>query len=287
MPGLVRSVRARIAPDPRTVMTHWIEDNVPSGASVATEPGGPRIDTADRTVYRFDLLGRRSLQEYRRDGVEYLVATGREEMLPPSAPDSLRARQASLFAACRELWRSGKYAVYSVPGGDAHLLEAQRAVREERFAEADRLTEQALQVDPENGTLWLLRGQALQGLGDSSAAEAYARAVTLSPADPGPLYALGNLELAARRWDSALAAFEEAGRRAPRDPIALLNQSTALGYAAVELARAGNLDDARQKMADALTRARAAAVLAPGDPEYAAQEGRLRRLGERAGVISP
>jgi tetratricopeptide (TPR) repeat protein len=275
-PGLVRSVAARTTPDPRIAMAQWIEQNVDPAMSIATEASGPLIDAKDRAVYHADILGRSSLAELQRDGVHYLVSTARERMLPSTAPESLRVRKAGLLARCREVWRSGEYAIYEVPAGDSALLDAQRAVQDGRFTEALHITEAGLERDPENGLLWLWRGQALQGTGDSRAVDAYERARQLRPDDPVPLYGLGNLALGERRWEHAFAAFAEAGRIAPEDPTALLYQSTALGYWAAELAGTDSLQTARAMMEDALVRARAAAVLARGSSEIVKQEERLR-----------
>lgn len=51
----------------------WLVAHVPAGATVAVEAGAPRLPPAYRTVVVRSLLDR-SLEEYRRDGVEYLVA---------------------------------------------------------------------------------------------------------------------------------------------------------------------------------------------------------------------
>jgi 4-amino-4-deoxy-L-arabinose transferase-like glycosyltransferase len=72
--GVVQAATAPVGPDTRTIAIDWIHANIPAGSSIAREVYTPQVGPEYRvqqTFYLADL----SLDEYRRRGVRYLIAS--------------------------------------------------------------------------------------------------------------------------------------------------------------------------------------------------------------------
>lgn len=286
LPSLIRSIYGRVTPDPRTDLSLWISREIDPRETIVVEPNGPQIDAKQRALVRTDLLARRTAEEYRAEGARFLVSTGRERFLPEAVADSMRTRRQALMREGRIAWQRGSYWVLDLGPIQTDWALVQSALDAGRFAEAEAAVAAMMQRDLSDGRAWHLLGDARSGLGHpDSAAVAYTRAAQLRPKDPAPLYALGNLALRKSDWSAAVAAFQSALERAPGDPVAPLNLSTALMEEARSLVEDGRREEARPRVESALQYARAASQLAAQDAEIASQELRIRRLAERWGLF--
>lgn len=285
LPGLWplgRSVAARMRPDPRVEMSRVLEQILQQGEALAVEQGGPWIPPSESEVFGTDVLGRQSPQGWRRLGMRYLVATGREAYLPPGSPDSLVRHRAAIDREAREVWRQGAYVVYDLGERTGDLGEVRRLLR---AGEAERALERATAIqrqDPANGAAAILLGDAFLAVRDTAnAVDAFLRAADLVPADPTPFLSLGTIALSARRYEMAIEAFARAQERAPRDPVVANNLATALLYRAEEAMRAGQREVAAQALQSALQWARRAISVDPGEARYQRLEEQTRLLARR------
>jgi 4-amino-4-deoxy-L-arabinose transferase-like glycosyltransferase len=285
-PGLVRlvpSVAARMRPDPRVAMAAFAASSLEPGPGIGVEPGGPWLSGEHNQVIRADLLGRFSPEGWRRQGVRYLLATGRESYLPTGSPESLQVNRAQIDAGTKVLWRQGPYAVLDLGQGGEDEIRALIAKGQAREAEARARALCA--EDPSSVSAQMLLGDVLLARQDtSSAVDVYARAADLAPADPTPLLALGNLALGGRAWDAAIAAFESAAERAPRDPVAFQDLATAHLYRAKSLAEANRRSEVAEDVRAALGFARMAISLDPADERFRQTEASARELARRYGI---
>ena len=102
VPGTVAQAQAAalpVAPDTRTIAVGWIHANIPAGSSIAREVYTPQVGPEYR-VEQTDYLADHALDDYRRQGVRYLVASeaayGR--FLAPDGDPATAAFYAQLFA---------------------------------------------------------------------------------------------------------------------------------------------------------------------------------------------
>jgi len=288
LPALARSLRARLQPDPRVAMSRVLERELAPGAAVATEPGGPWIDSGSRQIIRVDLLGRASPEGWRRRGVRYLLATGREAYLPAGSPESLRVNRARIESDARPLWRAGPYVVYDLGEGDDPFNAARRLLDAGRPADAIRLLAERPPGDAEHGPATVLLGDAHLALGDTAAAvDAYLRASEIDAEDPVPLLALGSVALAGKSWDAAVAAFARARELSPRDAVVANNLATALLYRAGAAVAAGRREAAAGDLQGAALLARYCISVDPEEPRFRELEATTRELSGRWGMPLP
>ncbi len=72
---VVDQIRVRMLPDTRTIALEWIDANLPKGAAIVREEFTPQVPApAYRSSWVFELRGR-PVADYRRLGVEYLIAS--------------------------------------------------------------------------------------------------------------------------------------------------------------------------------------------------------------------
>ena len=285
LPGLLplgRSMAGRMRPDPRVEMSAELQRILVDGGAVAVEYGGPWIPPTEAEVFGTDLLGRHAPDGWRRLGMRYLVATGRETYLPAGSPDSLHANRAAIGREARVVWQRGPYIIFDLGERAGDLGAVRRLLRE---GEAPRALEQVaaiLRDDPSNGAASILQGDASLAVRDTAGAvDAYLRAADLLPADPTPFLSLGAIALSAGRWEMAIEAFSRAQERAPRDPVTANNLATALLYRAEESVTRGKRDDAARDLAAALQLARRAISVDPGEERYRRLEAQTRELARR------
>lgn len=64
-----------LSPDTRTAALRWIESNVPAGSSIVREAFTPQVPADRYRASQIFQLTRKSLDDYRALGVDYLVAS--------------------------------------------------------------------------------------------------------------------------------------------------------------------------------------------------------------------
>jgi len=285
IPPLVRTVAARLRPDSRVAMGQAVDRLVPPDAVVAVEAGGPWIDPSSRAVIHTDLLGRHSPEGWRRRGVRYALATGREWHLPPGSPDSLVANRRLLDTDARVVWRQDPLVIYDLGEGRDPLSRGKRLLEAGQPSDAADLLEELTRSEPRNSAAASLLGDARLAAGDTAAAvAAYQRAAATDPEDPNPPLMLGNLALLARDYSTAVTAFLEANARAPGDAVVAYNLATALLYRAQRSAGAGRTSDAARDLGDAAGLARFGIKTYPDVKRFPALEDQVRRLSEKWGI---
>jgi hypothetical protein len=287
-PGLYplgRSVAVRLRTDPRLPMSAFLAATVRPGEGIGMETGGPWISSEWNQVIRVDLLGRSGPDGWRRQGVRYLLATGREAHLPGGSPDSLQTNRQRIEQEALLLWRSGPYAVYDLGNGQGSAEGVRALVAAGQMQEAERRARALWAADPTSVAAAMLVGDVLVARQDTSGAvDAYGRAAGLAPRDASPLLALGNIALSGCAWDAAVEAFSLAVDRSPRDPLALHNLATALLYRAREAAASGNRPAASADLRAAVRFGRAAVSFDPEDGRFRETEARAREMAGRFGV---
>jgi tetratricopeptide (TPR) repeat protein len=104
------------------------------------------------------------------------------------------------------------------------------ASRAGRFGEALPLWERALQLAPEDASVWSNRGNVLLALGDAEGAIAsQERAMALEPTNPDPHLNRGTAEESLGRWQAAAADYRWILGRHPTDASALYNLGNVQG----------------------------------------------------------
>jgi tetratricopeptide (TPR) repeat protein len=104
------------------------------------------------------------------------------------------------------------------------------ASRAGRFGEALPLWERALQLAPEDASVWSNRGNVLLALGDAEGAIAsQERAMVLEPTNPDPHLNRGTAEETLGRWKAAAADYRWILERDPADASALFNLGNVQG----------------------------------------------------------
>jgi tetratricopeptide (TPR) repeat protein len=291
VPGLLplgRSIGERLRTDPRVEMSRVIERSLAADEAIAAEPGAPWIDPVSRQVIKVDLLGRARAEVWRRRGVRYLIATGRETYLPPGSPDSLLENRRRIEQTARMVWRNGPYAIFDLGEGEDAFNRARRLLAAGRAEEARRTLEDLCRVDSTNSPAVMLLGDARLAQGDTTAAvDAYLLASRLDETDPVPFLAMGSIALESRRWDAAVAAFLRARTLSPRDPIPVHNLSTALLYRAEASFLAGGRGAAARDLVDAALLARLGTSIVPEEARFRQLEAKTRELSVRWGIPLP
>jgi tetratricopeptide (TPR) repeat protein len=108
--------------------------------------------------------------------------------------------------------------------------EALGASRAGRFGDALPLWERALQLAPEDASVWSNRGNVLLALGDAEGAIAsQERAMALEPTNPDPHLNRGTAEEALGHWQAAAADYRWILERHPTDASALYNLGNVQG----------------------------------------------------------
>lgn len=287
-PGLAplsRSVAARSRTDPRVPMSAFLAATVRPGEGIGMEAGGPWVSNEQNQIVRVDLLGRSDPDEWRRQGVRYLLATGREAHVPKGSPDSLLINRRRIGQDARQLWRSGSYAVYDLGNGRGGVDEVRTLLAAGRSQEAERRARALWDADSTSVSAAMLVGEVLLARRDTSGAvDAYGRAADLAPRDTSPLLALGNIALAGGAWNAAIETFTLAVDRSPRDPLALHNLATALLYRARATAESGDRAAASADLRAAVRFAGAAVSFDPEEGRFRETEARAREMARRVGV---
>jgi 4-amino-4-deoxy-L-arabinose transferase-like glycosyltransferase len=285
VPGLLplaRTIAVRLRPDPRVEMSTVIERSLDPSGAIAAEPGGPWIDDRARQVIKTDVLGRAGPETWRRRGVRYLLATGREMHLPAGSPDSLLANRQRLEREGRVVWRNGRYVIYDLGEGSDPLSKARRLLKAGRVREARDQLETFCLRDPISAPAVVFLGDACLALGDTLAAmDAYTRASRIDPKDPIPFLALGSIALNARHWDAAVASFLHARELSPREPAAAHNLATALISRAQAAIVVGRRGEAARDLNEAALLARLVVSMAPEEARFRLLEAKTRELAVR------
>jgi hypothetical protein len=291
IPGMLplgRTVAARLRPDPRVEMSAVIERSVEPSGVIAVEPGGPWIDERSRQVIQVDVLGRADPGLWRRRGVRYLVATGREAHLPAGSPDSLVANRERLEREGRTVWRHGPYAIFDLGEGGDPLSQVRRVLQAGHLQEARDRLEAICRRDSTSVPAAVMLGDARLALGDTlAAAQAYTLASRINASDPVPFLALGTIALSAHRWDAAVAAFRRARELAPREPAPAYNLATALISRAQAEGIAGRREAAGRDVGEAALLARLAVSMNPQEIRFRQLEARTRELAARGNIPLP
>jgi hypothetical protein len=103
----------------------WIVSSLPPGARIAVEDHCPVLDPERYELLREARIVNRDLDEYRRDGVEYLIVTSlRYARYEPSHPQSVRYGR--LFDACRLVREFGTEGG-RIPGPTVRILKVPAA----------------------------------------------------------------------------------------------------------------------------------------------------------------
>jgi predicted O-linked N-acetylglucosamine transferase (SPINDLY family) len=101
--------------------------------------------------------------------------------------------------------------------------------RLKRFEDALRSYDRALVLKPDDATVHVNRGAALNALDRLEAAlESYAHALTLRPDSPDAYLNQGNVQRKLKRFEAALASYDRAVALRPDDALAHLNRGLAL-----------------------------------------------------------
>lgn len=279
---LCRSVVTRLRTDPRVPMSAVLAASVKAGEGIGVEPGGPWISGEWNQTVGADLLGRNRPDAWRRQGVRYLVATGREAFLPAGSPDSLRANRERIERESKVLWMSGPYAIYDLGEGEGDVEGVRTLLAAGRMPEAERRARALWAADPTSVSAAMLVGEVLEARQDTiGALDAYQRAAVLAPRDPTPLLATGQIALSVGDWNAAIEAFSLAAERSGRDPVAVHNLATALLYRARAAGEVGRLAEAAEDLRAALRFSRAAVSLDPEDARFRETEVHARELAGR------
>lgn len=102
----------------------WIESSIPPGTRIAVEDHCPVLDPARYEIVRVNRIINRDLEEYRRDGVEYLIVTSlRYARYEAGHPQTEKYRR--LFDACRLVREIGSEGG-RIPGPEVRILEIPR-----------------------------------------------------------------------------------------------------------------------------------------------------------------
>ncbi|MGH7895071.1 MAG: tetratricopeptide repeat protein, partial [Candidatus Binatia bacterium] len=150
------------------------------------------------------------------------------------------------------------------------LLEAEGLLRQGAYHEAVARFDAVLTSDPENRFAILRAGMALLKAGDpKGAAPRLERAVAIAPELAEAHYALADALTRTRRYEAAIAEWQETTRLQPRRVAAWSNLGTVLGLV-------GRLADARASLERAV-------ALAPEDPRLLVNLALVeRRVGDDA-----
>jgi hypothetical protein len=287
-PGLYplgRSIAARLRTDPRVPMSVFLAATVRPGEGIGAESGGPWISEASAPVVQVDFLGRSGPDGWRRQGVRYLLASGREAFLSGDDSDSLRANLERIGKETHLLWQQGRYAVYDLGRGPGSAEGVRALLAAGQMQEADQRARALWDADPTSVAAAILVGDVLMARQDTAGAfDAYGRAAGLAPRDPSPLLAIGTAALSGHSWDAAIEAYSLAVDRAPGNPTALHGLAIALLERAGATAASGNRLACAADLRDAARYARTAVGIAPEDGRLRETEARARAMAARFGV---
>ena len=209
-------------------------------SSPATVSGTNLFDLKDSLVKR--LLDALELQPTEEEWRQ-LQKRGTEEPAAVAAISRALKLQADrrpmkeIESACREALAA-----------DPHWSDVKRAVasvlaNQGRWAEAQRLTEEVLEVDPEDGKAFVLLGFIHNRMGRAAEAEAAWRtALRLDPEAPSTLLNWGAVHETYRRWETAIHYFSAAVRL---DPTAAAPRAKLANV----LVHVGDRDGARAELA--------------------------------------
>lgn len=287
-PGAVRLTQRFshwLTPDPRIAMTAWIETNIPAGERIVSEKSGAFPQKGRYSEQIVDYLGRSTPEEYVRQGVRFLCASGRErEIRGASVVDPVLRNLDAIRKEAEVVWSRDAYTIYRLRGPDwDEPLRAALAKGDRGAARA--ILEEAARGGDDSPVLWQTLGDLCVSMGDSTGAtEAYEQATRSDPDLVEPILAMASIALARRDLERADHLLNRALTLAPRDPIVHQNVAIAGLYRAQRSLKAGDRRAAQAEWERAREAARLCATIAPGDPEMTGTLDQVERMGARWGL---